>query len=302
MNLNVLAGKAAYARISTLTVLCVAACNPSPDATSQKESALQPAAKTEIQPEPKDKAPASAEKSEKPRFSAGGRWTGHFKLRDLDDEFWGIIAEDGTAAFTTEFGGIFWGRVKVEDKTRSLSAAFDSYREGKKESKLLLEGRVVPQKSIVGMIELQEGKLGDKAPFVLQYEEGYDVPESMHLLEGTWVHRNSTIRIEKDGSLTGKTRDNCTLGGKVTLRDPRFVAFDLTLTLSDCPRSGTFSGLLGLDFEMEKNDTLNFVVAGDSAAHADHLHREGTKAAARVHEKRKETEEGKADANDRESL
>jgi hypothetical protein len=108
---------------------------------------------------------------------------------------------------------------------------------------------------------LKEGKIeshfrtlsgGDIGAMNLEYNPVYEQPSSLELLQGDWqfVDRDGlTISISMfDGQWTGKDSDDCRYQGNMSVINPKYNAYDVTLTISACASvNGEYQGLAYLD-------------------------------------------------------
>lgn len=146
----------------------------------------------------------------------------------------------------------------------AFSASLNTYTDGDLQTDIVeLEGTVTKMDGIFGAYSWGQ----DFGRFYLTYSQSYDRPSAISLLEGIWTFNAAssggavstfTLVIDSGGTIQGSNTAGCVYNGKVSIIDPRYNVYRITLDASLCDElNGSYSGLATLnDFGVDRSLTL----------------------------------------------
>lgn len=105
-----------------------------------------------------------------------------------------------------------------------------------------ISGTVVERVSIEGSFSLATGESGTLS---LTYNVLYDRDSSLAKLTGSWSETNGIVTVDPDGSFFEQDSFGCVSDGQISIIDPSFNAYALTMTVSVCGAGvdGQYAGL-----------------------------------------------------------
>lgn len=202
--------------------------------------------------------------------SAAGIWQGasYSSTSGTAVNLIGIISENGSGRFLASNGAQYNGAVSITGD--NLSSAVTGYAplgyvflNGTTLSLFTISGTVA-QKNSINAIYTGGGDVGN---ITLTYDESYERPSSLALLDGTWFLSSDGISYNisiGDGIITGSTSTGCGFSGNAEIIDPAYNCYDINLVVNSCGAlNGIFTGLGILSSSVTADDTL---IAGVSSA------------------------------------
>jgi hypothetical protein len=208
--------------------------------------------------------------------SASGIWNGSFysSVTNRTDIVSGICTEnDEIRLFSAAWGGQNAGTCNVSGS--SISGTLTAYApwgyvfvDGSKIGTVTLNGTVNTKVSISGTYS----GTGDNGTFLVAYDSVYQRPSSLSLLTGNWLHSSSQLgtiymAIDANGEITGLTSGGCFYSGTVSIINPSYNAYRISINISSCGAlNGNNNGLAILDDTTMQNDTLIAGVSNQSEA------------------------------------
>ena len=178
-----------------------------------------------------------------------GIWVGSFDIRGRGPyDFFAIHVGERSTAVSHRAKAMCIGQVKQQDNY--YFAKYNLYAlDGSPFDYARLTGEIVE-----GQIQSHFSTLngGDTGSMQLNYSDLYEQPSSLSMLEGAWsfIDRDG-LMFEvtiNDGVIQGADSDSCNYEGRVSLINPKYNAYDITLKISNCASvDGEYEGLGYLD-------------------------------------------------------
>ena len=178
-----------------------------------------------------------------------GIWVGSFDIRGRGPyDFYAIHVGERSTAVSHKAKSMCVGQVKQNEDY--YYAKYNLYA---------LDGSPFDYARLTG--EIKNGKIqshfttlngGDTGRMALDYNDLYEKPSSLELLEGQW---NFTDRdglmfdiTIGSGAISGTDSDGCQYAGNVLLINPRYNAYNVVLKISNCDSvNGEYEGLGYID-------------------------------------------------------
>ena len=181
-----------------------------------------------------------------------GIWIGSFDIRGRGPyDFYAIHVGDKSTAVSHKAKAMCVGQVRQEGE--HYYSKYNLYAlDGSPFDYARLTGEI-KQGEIISYFKTLNG--GDTGRMVMNYSDLYEQPSSLELLEGEWTFTdrdglsfNMTI---ENGVIQGKDSDDCQYQGHVSIINPKYNAYSMTMNISHCDSvNGAYEGLSYL----EKNE------------------------------------------------
>ncbi len=221
-----------------------------------------------------------------PGENPAGLWQGTFTSDTAQTAFFAIIAETAETHFIS--GGrrtqlIGTTTVSGDDLFADLNR-FERLTTTAKDADLngtvTVSATINERDSIRGTFESEPPT--DTGTVNLFYDSLYERSSDLTKLASVWTDSAAdftlTLTISPDGFLTGSDSDGCNYTGQVSIIDPDFNAYDLTLQIASTGGTcgltgGAYQGLMTLVDTVTEEDTLVFSVNRPTRAIAGTLRR-----------------------------
>lgn len=177
-----------------------------------------------------------------------GIWVGSFDINSLGPyDFHAIHVGERSTAVSNKAKAMYVGQVMHEDY---YYAKYNLYA---------LDGAPFDYARITGT--LKDGQIeshfttlngGDTGRLILSYDDLYEQPSALELLEGDWsfTDRDGLV-LEfsiQNGAIKGADSDECKYIGDISLINPQYNAYDVVLHISNCDSvNGKYEGLSYVD-------------------------------------------------------
>jgi hypothetical protein len=189
----------------------------------------------------------------------------------------GVITESGETRLITDDGSQLFGTVSgsgsaVSGVLTGVTALGFAWLDASVVSNFSISGTVAERSTFSG--SYSGG--GDSGTFSLAYNPIYERASSLADIEGMWVALDSllnteaTFTVDANGAINGNDIDGCIYSGLVSIVDPQFNAYGLTVSVANCMGgsvllNGSFDGLGILSDEVSgsgQNDVLTAGISG----------------------------------------
>ncbi|MEZ4222995.1 MAG: hypothetical protein R3B13_18775 [Polyangiaceae bacterium] len=239
-----------------LLLLALLACKKSDSSTPAGSASAE-------SPKPETTAQAAAEKT-----AVGGVWRGSFKSNTAyAGTVLGLVTEGGDARLVTYGGVQLVGSLKADgDK---LSGSLTPLVNHKAQPAVTLDGTATREKTLSGTFK--DGS--DSGSFQFDYQREYDRPATLAEIADSWANVTFAMKVNDKGLFEGKDAAGCKYTGAFLQDSPRYNAFKLSFTVSDCKHAGEYKGLATLTDQGGAKSRLAYGVSGDGYSHAGVLFR-----------------------------
>ncbi|MDH3440077.1 MAG: hypothetical protein OEM63_04960 [Gammaproteobacteria bacterium] len=184
----------------------------------------------------------------------GGIWVGVLTndMSQTSELFVALATDDGRFRFLSGESGLQFVGTQVINTTHIVGTGIGyadpavPWLDASVVSDTSTDGQLIERDSFSGIWSTASGESGN---FDLFYNDEYESPSSLSLLEGVWTayddFRNptATFTIDAMGQFTGQNTSGCTSSGQISLIDDRYSMYDVTSTISNCFIAGDYSGL-----------------------------------------------------------
>ena len=191
----------------------------------------------------------NTEQSYPDKTELDGIWVGSFDIRGRGPyDFYAIHVGEKSTAVSHKAKAMCVGQVKQDGG--HYYSKYNLYAlDGSPFDYARLTGEI-KQGEIISYFKTLNG--GDTGRMVLNYSDIYERPSSLELLEGDWRFTDRDglafeVNIE-NGKIVGKDSDDCHYQGQVSLINPKYNAYTVQMTISNCASvNGVYEGLSYLD-------------------------------------------------------
>jgi hypothetical protein len=202
---------------------------------------------------------------------ANGIWHGTFTEPPYGTFNLSVLTYDGEIiAMSTDAGAVYHGQYLLNQN--ALSGSVNGFEIG---GGLFASANISATYSEQGTISGNVSTLylisGERttSTFNVIFDELFNRPSSLALLEGTWSYTEPgysvSIDVDDQGEISGSDSDGCVFFGLASVLDPEHNTYGIDVNVTNCfQMNDTYSGLAVLDDEVTPNDTLRYFVSGQN--------------------------------------
>ena len=204
----------------------------------------------------------------------GGIWFGTIFNATVGQswEIIGITLSTGESRYIDSQGAQYVADITVDGNAFSgASFAFaprgGTFINGSPTTTGSMSGTLVERSSASATYSLDTGEQGT---FELFYDSAYERSSSLAKMSGTWTDpQSNTFTVDANGSIFGQDGFGCVYTGNVSIIDPLYNVYRLTINVTNCADiNGTYTGLGTIGDRVAANDDQLFIfqVSNDSWA------------------------------------
>ena len=178
-----------------------------------------------------------------------GIWVGNFDIRGRGPyDFYAIHIGERSTAVSHKAKAMCVGQVKRDGEY--YYSKYNLYAlDGSPFDYARLTGEI-SQGEIIAYFKTLNG--GDTGRLVIEYNDLYEQPSSLDLLEGEWSFTDrdglSFQMNIVNGLIEGKDSDDCEYSGQVAIINPKYNVYDVNLNITNCASvNGAYQGLSYLE-------------------------------------------------------
>ena len=204
----------------------------------------------------------------------GGIWFGTVFNSTLGQswEIIGITLSSGESRYIDSRGTQYISSHTVDGNTFSgtsfaVAALGTTFIDGSTTTTGSTSGTIVERSRVSATYSVGTGEQGTIELF---YDSTYERSSSLAKMSGTWTDpQRNTFTVEANGSIFGQDGFGCVYTGNVSIIDPLYNVYRLTINVTNCADiNGTYTGLGTIGDRVAANDDQLFIfqVSNDSWA------------------------------------